>query len=181
MQTAITCLIAEHPSVLGPDSQPWACYGELPPWPTENSVPSGDLHSNFGLPLRHAEKINSSKAFILTYVWKALFLVISSNCWLSMVNDFGSGRVQMYTLFEGRYPVYQAAGYCGEKIWAHYVTFYTMVEIWCWWGRGDGTRGVLILSPGGHSAWRGKGRPRCWFLLQGLVFIYKHMTSSPPR
>lgn len=99
------------------------------------------------------------------------FLVISSNCWVSMVNDFESRRVQMYALFEGKCPIYQAAGYCGEKIRAHYVTFYTMVGIWCWFVGGEGTRGVSILSPGGHSACRGEGRPGCSFLLQGLVFI----------
>lgn len=60
-------------------SRPWlAATGllrwELPP-PARGKVCSlGDLCSNFGLPLRHAGKFNSSEAFILTYVWEALFL-----------------------------------------------------------------------------------------------------------
>lgn len=84
-QRAVTCLIAWHWSIQDPHSHLSGCYGELLSWPVENPVLSGDLRSNFGLPLRHAEKINSSEAFVLTYVWKALFLVISSNCWVSMV------------------------------------------------------------------------------------------------
>lgn len=144
-------------------------------------VPSRDLHSNFGLPLRHAEKINSSKAFILTYVWKALFLVVSSNCRVSIVNGFGSGGVQTYTLFEERCPVCQTGGYCGERIQAHYITLFKMVGIWSWLGKEERTRGVLILSPCGSSGRRDEGRSRCWFLLWGLFFIYKRMTSSSLR
>lgn len=96
-------------------------------------------------PLRHAEKINSSKAFILTYVCKALFLVISSNCWVSMVDDCGSGRVQTYTLFEKRHSICQVGGYYGERIQDHYITLFTMLGIWCWLGREEGTRGLLLV------------------------------------
>lgn len=144
-------------------------------------VPSRDLHSNFGLPLRHAEKINCSKSFNLTYVWKALFLVISSNYCVSMVNNCGSGRVQTYTLFEERCPICQAGGYCGEGIQDHSITLFTMVGIWCWSGREQKTRGVLILSVCVYSGRRHEGRSRWWFLLWGLFFIYKQMTSSSLR
>jgi len=50
-----------------------------------------------------------------------------------MVNDLGSGRVQTYTFFEGRCPIYKAVGYCGERIQAHYVIFHTMIGIGADW------------------------------------------------
>lgn len=112
-------------------------------------------------PLCHAERINSSKAFILTCVWKALFLVISSNCCYPWLVTVGQGefrpipslkRDALFVRLAGR-----VSGWCllwGEDTRALY---YLIHNGWDLALTGQGRRDKRAPSCG----CRHEGRSRC--------------------